>query len=280
MKVARTVAELRSMVGAQRSHGKTIGFVPTMGALHEGHLSLVRAARAGCDVVVLSIFVNPLQFGPREDLAAYPRPEKTDLRLAEDEGVDIAFLPSVDEMYGQERVISVEVGAIGDILEGAERPGHFAGVATVVAKLFNIVEPDVSYFGQKDAQQVAVVRLLLRDLSFRTRLEVVPTVREPDGLALSSRNAYLNPDERRLAPALYAALQAGQGAWAAGERASVAEQEMLSTLTATPGVSPGYAKVVDPGTFGPPDMTGDVLLVIAAKIGKTRLIDNILCTRS
>ena len=278
MEVVRSIETLRSLLAPCRADGK-IGFVPTMGALHEGHLSLFRAARASCNSVVASIFVNPLQFGPSEDLEAYPRPEERDLELARAEGCDFMFMPSTAEMYGPERHTTIDVGPIGEQIEGAERPGHFAGVATVVAKLFNIVEPDVSFFGQKDAQQVAVIKQMVRELSFRTVIEVVATVREADGLALSSRNVYLSPDERRSAAVLYRALEQGRMAWLGGESASDTEQAMLDTLRSVTGVSPGYAKAVDPQTFGRPDMAGDVLLLIAARIGSTRLIDNILCTR-
>lgn len=279
MDVVRVVSELRAVLGGSRGGGERIGFVPTMGALHEGHLSLMRAARESCDVVVASIFVNPLQFGPTEDLDAYPRPEERDLELARRAGVDVVFLPSMDEMYGSRGQTVVEVGPLGDVLEGAERPGHFAGVATVVAKLFNIVEPDASFFGQKDAQQVAVIRRMAKDLSYRTTIEVMPIVREPGGLALSSRNAYLTPGERVAAGALFSALEAGRAAWTGGASAAHTESEMLGTLRSGPGVTPGYARVVNPDDFGAPDMAGDVLLLVAARVGTTRLIDNILCTR-
>lgn len=274
MKTIRSIAELRAQLTS--TAGK-VGFVPTMGALHEGHLSLIRAARAECDVVVVSIFVNPLQFGPREDLGAYPRDETRDAALASREGTDVLFLPSVDEMYPPGRATTVSVGPIGEVLEGADRPGHFDGVATVVAKLFNLVAPDIAYFGQKDAQQVAVVRKVIRDLSFDIELVVGPTVREPDGLALSSRNVYLSPDERRRAAAIYRAL--GIGAEALGrEDFGVAEKKMWELLVAE-GLEPSYAQVVDPSTFGPPTEDGPVLLAIAARVGTTRLIDNLLVAR-
>ena len=279
MEVARDVHALRSLLAPERVAGKRIGFVPTMGALHEGHLSLLRSARDACDTVVASIFVNPLQFGPTEDLANYPRPEERDLEAALSAGCDFMFLPTAEEMFPSDRQISVDVGQLGEVLEGAERPGHFSGVATVVATLFNIVEPDVSFFGQKDAQQVAVVKQLVRDLSFRTAIEVGPTVREPDGLALSSRNVYLSPTERASAAVLHRALQTGKDAWARGADRLDTESKMLDTLRSEEGVSPGYARAVDPQTFGAPDMDGAVLLLVAARVGKTRLIDNILCTR-
>jgi pantoate--beta-alanine ligase len=248
-----------------------------MGALHPGHVSLLDAARRDSDVVVLSIFVNPLQFGPTEDLSTYPRDEIGDLSLAEGAGVDIVFLPSVDEMYPSERATSITVGELGTILEGADRPGHFDGVATVVAKLFSMVEPDVSFFGQKDAQQVAVIKQLVRDLSFRTEISVQPTIREADGLAMSSRNAYLSSDQRERATALYSALQLGART-VAEEEVEGAEKNMWEALVAA-GLEPSYARVVDPNTFGPPADEGDVLLVIAAHLGTTRLIDNMLVLR-
>lgn len=277
MIVVRTVAELRSSLDPWRGPGTRVGFVPTMGALHPGHVSLLDAARRDSDVVVLSIFVNPLQFGPTEDLSTYPRDEVGDLSLAEGAGVDIVFLPSVHEMYPPERATSITVGELGTILEGADRPGHFDGVATVVAKLFSMVEPDVSFFGQKDAQQVAVIRQLVRDLSFRTEISVQPTIREADGLAISSRNAYLSSDERERATALYSALQLGART-VAEEEVDGAEKNMWEALVAA-GLEPSYARVVDPNTFGPPADEGDVLLVIAAHLGTTRLIDNMLVLR-
>jgi pantoate--beta-alanine ligase len=273
VKSIRTAAELRAEL--ERSASKKIGFVPTMGALHAGHLSLVRAARATNDVVVVSIFVNPLQFGPRDDFAAYPRAEADDTALAETAGADVLFLPSVDEMYPAGRTTTVSAGPIGDVLEGADRPGHFDGVATVVAKLFNLVSPDRAYFGAKDAQQVAVIRRLARDLSFDIELVVGDTVREPDGLALSSRNAYLTAHERSRAPAIYRALRAGAEAVGRGEDIGAVEKNMWELLVSA-GLQPSYAHAVDPETFGPPSDGGPVLLVIAAHLGETRLIDNLL----
>ena len=272
MKVVTSGTELRAELKAARAVHERVGFVPTMGALHEGHLSLVRAARSAADFVVMSVFVNPLQFGPGEDLAAYPRDEQRDMHLAQSEGVDLVFLPTVAEMYPPGRETLVNVGALGTILEGADRPGHFDGVATVVAKLFNLVQPDVAVFGQKDAQQLAVVHQLVRDLSFGIEIVVAPTVREPDGLALSSRNAYLSADERRKATALYDALRAG--ADALGEDPALAEKTMWEALVEQ-GLEPSYARVVDPTTFGPPTPNGRALLVIAARVGTTRLIDNL-----
>lgn len=273
MNVVRSEAELRSALVAARNIHDRVGFVPTMGALHEGHLSLMRVARSVSDFVVLSVFVNPLQFGPEEDLAAYPRDEQRDMELARGEGVDLVFLPTVAEMYPAGRETSVTVGSLGSMLEGADRPGHFDGVATVVAKLFNLVQPDVAVFGQKDAQQVAVIHQLVRDLSFDIEIVVAPTVREPDGLALSSRNSYLSADERRPATALYEALRAGAGVL--DEDTALAEKTMWEVL-ADRGLEPSYARAVDPTTFGPPTPGNPVLLVVAARLGTTRLIDNLL----
>lgn len=272
MIVTRRVQDLREALATARREGAVVGFVPTMGALHEGHLSLVRAARAQSDVVVLSIFVNPLQFGPTEDLARYPRDEEGDLRRAEEEKVDIVFLPPVEEMYPPGSQVRVSAGALGTVLEGAHRPGHFDGVCTVVAKLFNLVEPDLSFFGQKDAQQVAVIRALVRDLSYRTRIVVCPTVRESNGLALSSRNAYLSPAGRAKAAVLYRALQ--EGAQVAEGSGSAAEVEgRMGEVLDDPEVEVDYARVVRPVDFGP-WTGGPALLVVAAKVEGTRLIDN------
>lgn len=245
-----------------------------MGALHEGHLTLVRSARSRADCVVVSIFVNPLQFGPREVFGAYPRDEGGDLSRAESERVDVVFMPSVEEMYPAGRSTTVSVGKLGQVLEGADRPGHFDGVATVVANLFHQVEPDVAVFGQKDAQQVAVIRKMIRDLSFDVDLVIEPTVREADGLAMSSRNAYLTADERPRATALYRALLEGAVTY---EREGVeqAEKGMWALLTAE-GLEPSYATVADPDTFEDPTPGGPALLVVAARLGRTRLIDNLL----
>lgn len=273
MIVVRSATELRDALDVVRGRDARVAFVPTMGALHDGHLSLVRAAGVAGDFVVLSIFVNPLQFGPGEDLAAYPRDEQRDLQLGAGEGVDLVFLPSVAEMYPPGRETSVHVGRLGTILEGADRPGHFDGVATVVAKLFNLVQPDVAVFGQKDAQQVAVIHQLVRDLSFDIEIEVAPTIREPDGLALSSRNAYLSTEQRAKAGAIYRALHAG--AEIVHEDAERAEKKMWEVLLED-GLEPSYAQAVDPVTFGPATPGHPVLLVIAAHLGTTRLIDNLL----
>jgi pantoate--beta-alanine ligase len=272
MKIARRRGEVRTALEEARRSGRSIGFVPTMGALHDGHLSLVRAARAGCDVVVLSVFVNPLQFGPEEDFDVYPRAESRDLALLEAEGVDLAFAPEVEEMYPHEASTTVSVGRVSESFEGAHRPGHFDGVATVCAKLFNIVAPDRAYFGQKDAQQVAVLKRMVRDLDLTLEIVVCPTVRAPDGLALSSRNAYLSTEDRGRATALYRALQAGATDAAAADFEG-AERTMRAVLE---GIEVDYAGCVDPDTFGAPRRGAPVLLVVAAYIGSTRLIDNLM----
>ena len=279
MKVVREVSALREAVASGRRDGHVIGFVPTMGALHDGHISLLQAARAEVDSVVLSIFVNPLQFGADEDLAAYPRDESGDLAAAESAGVDLAFLPSTAEMFPPDRSTLVRVGAVAEPLEGAARPGHFDGVATVVAKLFNLVQPDRAYFGQKDAQQVAVIQTMVRDLSFPVDVVVCPTVRESDGLAMSSRNAYLTPEDRAQAGTLWRALEAGREAVADGASWEIAEKAMESVVDRVDGVHLEYACAVDPRSFGSPDGDDCALLVIAARVGPARLIDNLLVER-
>jgi pantoate--beta-alanine ligase len=278
VRTVRQAAALREALAARRAADDKIGFVPTMGALHEGHLSLVRLARSHCDHVVVSIFVNPLQFGPHEDLDSYPRPEEKDAELTRSAGVDLLFLPSAEDMYPPGAVSTVQVGPIGEVLEGAERPGHFAGVATVVTKLFNLVQPDVAVFGQKDAQQAAVIKQVVRDLSFNVDIVVGDIVREADGLALSSRNVYLDSSERRKATVLHRALQEGRSAFESGAGNQGTESRMMDVLSAEANVVPGYARVVDPVTFGDPS-DEQALLVIAAKVGNTRLIDNLLVGR-
>lgn len=273
MKIARTKNELRDLL---KKAAGSVGLVPTMGALHDGHLSLIARARADNDIVVLSIFVNPLQFGPSEDFAHYPRDEVRDLSLARSENVDIVFAPTSSEMYPPGSVIGVKVGGdLGTVLEGAERPGHFDGVATVVIKLLNLVQPERAYFGAKDAQQVAVVRRLVDELNVPTQIVVCPTVRDERGLALSSRNALMDMRETEKALALSRSLGAGRAALENGQDINTVEKEMRQVLEEAEGVEPGYAKAVDPHTFGTP--TGDeVLLVVSGRVGKTRLIDNLL----
>jgi pantoate--beta-alanine ligase len=257
-----------------RQASGSIGLVPTMGAFHGGHHSLIRAARERCHVVVVSLFVNPAQFEEASDLDAYPRDEARDAAEAAELGADVLYAPSVEEVYPRGFATSVRVEGLSDVLEGVERgPGHFAGVCTVVTKLLNVVQPDVAFFGQKDAQQVAVLRRMVRDLDLPVELAVLPTVREPDGLALSSRNVRLNPDERRRALALSRALRAAEAAIAGGEREAAAVA--AAAREAMNGVDPEYLALVDPDSFQPiTTVDGRVLVAVAARIGATRLIDN------
>jgi pantoate--beta-alanine ligase len=282
MQIVRTIEEVRSAIHIARIHGATIGFVPTMGFLHEGHLSLVRVAReAGATFIVVSIFVNPTQFGPNEDFSRYPRDEQRDAAMLETEGVDLIFLPSVETMYPAGATTTISVGDLSRTLEGQRRPGHFDGVATVVAKLFNIVQPDVAAFGRKDAQQCAVIERLVSDLDLPVRLVFGETLREQDGLAMSSRNAYLSTEERAKAPVLHRALRAGQEAITHGIH-SVPDVEKLMhrVVSEEGGVDVDYLAVVDPQTFeAPADFARDVLLAGALRVGKTRLIDNVRIPR-
>lgn len=279
MKVVRTKAELRTELAEPRRRGESIGLVPTMGSLHEGHLSLIRAARAACDVVVMTLFVNPAQFGAGEDLGAYPRDEERDASVAEAEDVDVLFAPSVEEMYPAGFATSVEVAGVTEVLEGAPEqrgPEHFRGVTTVVAKLLNLVGADVAFFGQKDAQQAVVIRTMARDLDFATRIEVLPTVREPDGLAMSSRNRYLDPEQRRRATALSRALRTAEERAAAGERSL---EPILAAVRAeldAAGLDPEYLEAVDAESLAPArGLNGrPVLVAVAARVGPARLIDN------
>jgi pantoate--beta-alanine ligase len=275
LRVVRTVSELRARLAAERRAGRSIGLVPTMGAFHDGHRALMARARAEHDVVVVSLFVNPTQFGPSEDLSAYPRDETRDADIAREEGVDVLFAPLVEEVYPDGFATAVHVVGVTEQLEGAHRPGHFDGVATVVAKLFNMVGPDTAYFGQKDAQQVVVIKRLVRDLDIPVRIEVCPTVREPDGLAMSSRNAYLDPRDRARAVALRHALDVAQMAIGAGERSPAAIACAMRATTDSYGVEPEYVALVDPETLEPVDrIEGDVLVALAARVGAARLIDN------
>jgi len=279
MNVARTKAELRAALAAPRRDGRTIGLVPTMGALHGGHLSLLRAARARCDLVVMSLFVNPSQFGPSEDLTSYPRDEARDLAVAEAEDVDLVYAPAVEEVYPEGFATSVEVGGeLTSVLDGdpARRgPKHFRGVATVVAKLLNSVGPDVAFFGQKDAQQALVIRRMVRDLDFAVEVVVLPTVRQADGLALSSRNAYLDADERRRAAALHRALRAAESA----ARPSGPTEPALAAARAElerAGIEPEYLEARDAETLAPAESFNGrpILVAVAARVGRARLIDN------
>ncbi|KQY60438.1 pantoate--beta-alanine ligase [Aeromicrobium sp. Root495] len=274
--VARTRAELDAALRGARHDGSTVALVPTMGALHDGHAALVRQARDLGDVAVVSIFVNPTQFGPGEDLEAYPRTPDADLALCEREDVDVVFMPSVEEMYpgGVESSVMVDPGPLGTILEGAARPTHFRGVLTVVAKLFAVVRPDVAVFGEKDFQQLALIRRMVRDLGLDVRIEGHHIVREDDGLALSSRNTYLSAEEHQQALALSRALQAGAAEGAVGPVAVL--KTAWDVLGDAPGVQPDYLVLTD-AYLGdvPPDFTGEARLVVAAKVGTTRLLDNL-----
>ena len=278
MKTVRTVAELRAELDQPRKGGLSIGLVPTMGSFHEGHLSLMRQAREDCDLVVVSLFVNPAQFGAGEDLDAYPRDEARDASLAETEGVDVLFVPSEEEVYPGGFATSVEVEGLTDVLDGhPDRRGreHFAGVTTVVTKLLNMAQPTAAYFGQKDAQQALVIRRLVRDLDIPVRVEVGPTVREEDGLALSSRNAYLSPEERERATALSRALEAAEAAVAAG---TVDADDVLAAARAQldgAGIEPEYLELRSTTDLSPVErVNGSTLLAVAAHVGRARLIDN------
>jgi len=261
-----------------RREGHRLGFVPTMGALHEGHLSLVRAAKARCDVVAVSLFVNPLQFGPNEDLAKYPRTFEPDRELLEKEAVDILFAPTPEEMYPAGAVTYVTVEGLSEKLCGQSRPGHFRGVTTVVAKLFHIVEPDLAFFGQKDAAQATIIRRMVQDLNLPVEIVVCPIVREPDGLAMSSRNSYLSPQERKAALVLHRALTEVKSRFDQGERSAI---ELIAVgkqvLAQEPAVRLDYFEIVDPATLDLiQQFTGGALVAVAAFVGNTRLIDNIL----
>jgi pantoate--beta-alanine ligase len=278
MKIWKTIEEMRSASSAARREGKRFGFVPTMGALHEGHLSLVRAAKAKSAVVAVSIFVNPLQFGPTEDLAKYPRSFERDRALLEKEAVDIVFAPQPEEMYPKGGVTYVTVEGLSEKLCGRSRPGHFRGVATVVAKLFHIVEPDLAFFGQKDAAQATIIRRMVRDLNLPIEIVVCPIIREPDGLAMSSRNVYLKPEERKAAPVLNRSLTETKNRFDQGERNA---RKLIAAgkrvMAQESRVRLDYFEIVDPDTLDPVlEVTRSALVAIAALVGNTRLIDNIL----
>jgi pantoate--beta-alanine ligase len=277
MRTIRTVEELRAQLRAARMNGRTIGLVPTMGAFHAGHVSLMERARVETDLVVVSLFVNPTQFAPTEDLSAYPRDEQRDAELAAAAGVDVLFAPPVEQVYPDGFQTTVTVGALAQPLEGAQRPGHFDGVATVVTKLLNMVQPDVAFFGQKDAQQALIVRRVVQDLDIPVRVAVCPTVREPDGLAMSSRNAYLGPAERERAIALRRALDAAEQAVAAGERDATAVATAAHQAMEPYGVEPEYLALVATDSLQPVDrIDGEILVALAARVGPARLIDNTL----
>jgi len=277
LNIAKTIKEVRDIIKKEKSKGKTIGFVPTMGYLHEGHLSLVRRAKEETDFVVVSIFVNPLQFGPKEDFKEYPRDLERDIKLLEEVKADLLFAPEVEEMYPPGYKTYVEVTEITDVLCGASRPGHFKGVTTVVAKLFNIVKPDKAFFGQKDAQQVAVIKKMVKDLNMDLEIVPVPTVREEDGLAMSSRNVYLNTEERKAAPILYKSLQRAKELIEKGEKNSTTIlKEMEEMISKEPLAKIDYIEIVDGETLKRKDkVEGNILIALAVKIGRTRLIDNI-----
>jgi pantoate--beta-alanine ligase len=273
----RTIADVRRAVRSARSAGRTVGLVPTMGALHDGHLSLIRRAAAECDEVVVSLFVNPTQFNEAADLDRYPRDEERDAALAAQAGAHVLFAPAAEEIYPAGFATTIRIsGPLTDTLEGAHRgSAHFDGVATVVTKLFNIVQPDVAYFGEKDAQQALVIRKLVADLDIPVRIEVCPTQREPDGLALSSRNVHLDPGDRARAVALRRALDAAETAVAAGERDAAAVRARATAELRALDVAPEYLELVDPRTLEPvTTVNGEVLVAIAARVGETRLIDN------
>ena len=278
MRTLRTIAAVRAHVAAARQAGRSVALVPTMGAFHAGHEALMRAAREQCDDVVVSLFVNPAQFDEPGDLAGYPRSEARDAAVAAELGIDALFAPAVGEIYPAGFATTVRVGGLADVLEGAERGArHFDGVCTVVCRLFGIVAPDVAFFGQKDAQQVVVIRRMVRDLAIPVRLEVVPTVREPDGLALSSRNARLDAAERDRATALARGLEAVRAAVEDGERDAAAAIAAGRAAMAADGVQPEYLAIVDPDTLDEAaTVSGRVLVVVAARVGPARLIDNVL----
>ena len=278
MRICETIEEMRTSCRAARGGGERLGFVPTMGALHEGHLSLVRAAKASCDIVAASIFANPTQFGPTEDLAKYPRDFERDRALMEKEGVELLFAPSAEEMYPSGAVTWVTVEGLSDKLDGRSRPGHFRGVTTVVAKLFHIVKPDAAFFGRKDAAQVAIIRRMVRDLNFPVEIVACPIVREADGLAMSSRNVYLDPQQRKQALVLHRSLMTVKKFWEAGERGAAAliaagREEVARESS----VRLDYFEIVDPYNLDPVEHAASgTLVVVAAFVGATRLIDNIV----
>ena len=278
MKTARTIAEVRHAVAAARAAGRTVGFVPTMGAFHDGHLSLMRRARERCGFVVVSLFVNPTQFNDAADLAAYPRHEAQDGTMAGAVGVDLLFTPDVHTLYPGAEATTVAVSGLSEVLEGESRgAGHFRGVTTVVAKLFNIVAPDVAFFGQKDAQQALIVRRMTADLDFPIEIEVCPTVRESDGLAMSSRNARLDAGDRLRALALRHGLSAAEAAIAAGDRDAARIAAVASAAMRERGVEPEYFALVSADTLQPvAPLAGRVLVAVAAPVGPVRLIDNVL----
>jgi len=278
VKICAAIAEARAICRLARAKGKRIGLVPTMGALHEGHLSLVRAAKTRCELVAVSVFVNPTQFGPKEDFTRYPRPFEADRAALENERVDLIFAPTVEEMYQAGETTWVTVEGLTEKLDGRSRPGHFRGVTTLVAKLLHAIEPDVAFFGQKDAAQLAVIRRMVRDLNFPVEIVGCPIVREPDGLAMSSRNAYLGSEERRRALVLSRSLRAVENSFRAGERSpSKLAQCGRAAMAQEPEVRLDYFEILDPETLDPIERAVDnTLVAVAAYVGTTRLIDNVL----
>ncbi|MDD4169387.1 MAG: pantoate--beta-alanine ligase [Desulfotomaculaceae bacterium] len=278
MYILNTVDEIRKFVRSARATGQRIGFVPTMGYLHEGHLELMRWAKKHCGIVVVSIFVNPTQFGPQEDFAQYPRDLERDAKMVESVGVDVIFNPSVSEMYPSGYCTYVDLERVTERLCGLSRPGHFRGVATVVTKLFNIVNPDQAFFGQKDAQQVLVIKRMVADLNMDLEVVTVPTVRESDGLAMSSRNIYLNPEQRQAALVLYKSLKIAEEAVAAGQKdTSIIRQLVIDTIAAEPLAEINYVEIYSYPDLEPvTKILESVLLALAVKIGRTRLIDNMI----
>jgi len=278
MKICNSVEEMRAALRHAKGSTQRIGFVATMGALHEGHLSLVRAAKAQADVVVASIFVNPTQFGPNEDFSRYPRTFESDCQMLNQEGVDLLFAPSVEDMYPTGAVTYVTVEDLSERLCGKSRPGHFRGVTTVVSKLFNIIGPDLAFFGQKDAAQAAIIRRMVRDLNFPVEVVVSPIVREPDGLAMSSRNAYLDAGQRKSALVLSRALSRVKAAFDKGEQTSAKLIDVgIRVLKSEPGAQLDYLEIVDPETLEPVEFVrGSALVAVAAFVGTTRLIDNVV----
>lgn len=281
MKICTTIEEMQAASRAARLGGLRLGFVPTMGALHEGHLSLVRAAQAQCDAVTVSIFVNPLQFGPNEDLGKYPRTFERDCEMLEKESVDLLFAPTAEGMYPGKAITYVTVEGMSERLCGRSRPGHFRGVTTVVAKLFHIIEPDLAFFGQKDAAQAAIIRRMVRDLNFPVEIVVCPIIRDADGLALSSRNAYLNEAQRKSALVLHRALGEVESQFRCGERDAAKLIERGKRVIAREnGVRLDYLEIVDPDTLEPVGrIVSSVLVAVAAFVGTTRLIDNVVLAR-
>jgi len=278
MDIAESIREIREIVSQAHAAGKKIGFVPTMGALHDGHFSLIKAAKERCDFIVVSIFVNPTQFGPNEDIDKYPRTFEDDCLGCKALGVDLVFAPSVSQMYPQENITWINVQSLGDSLCGKSRPGHFRGVTTVCAKLFNIVSPDVAFFGQKDAQQALIIKRMVADLNMPLEIIICPIIREPSGLAMSSRNKYLSAEERKQASLIYASLQHAELLIASGLRKSAdIKLEMQKMLNIGPEIKIDYISLVDAETLQELEtLTGKVLVAIAVKIGTARLIDNVI----